>query len=883
MNRKKKSRTDRDLERENEELRASLDEAQETLGALQRGEVDSIVISGPDGPKVFTLQTAEQPYRIIVESINEGAATLDSSGTVLYSNTRLAKMLKLPLEKVIGATFHELVAEKDVFDRLFKKGLKKSSRGEITVLIRNRPVLPAYVSLNPLHIDTIPNLSMIVTDITGRKKAEEELRTAYAGLEIRIRERTAEIRRAQEELQFANSRLNGIIEGTTDHIAALDLGYRFIAFNTAYKKEFNDVFGTVIELGMSLIDALVDWPEEQSRAAEIWGRALRGEEFSTEFEFGPRKGVRKHYSVTFSGIRDDRGHLIGASHIIHDITWMKRIEEELRKSEEQLSALLKASSHVLYRMGPDWKELMELHGGGFVADTEKPNRNWMQEYIHPEDREMVLQAINHSVQTGSVFELEHRVMQVDGTFGWTFSRAVPLRNAAGQIVEWFGAASDITGRKRMEDEIRHMAHHDSLTGLPNRRMFMDIMELEKAQAQRNHKRLAVLFLDLDRFKEINDTLGHNIGDGLLKEVAVRIRKNLRASDTVARVGGDEFNVILADIGRAEHVPDAVRKILESFSDPFVIEEHKLSTTPSIGISLFPDDAEDTDSLLRYADIAMYHSKEKGRNTYRFFSPEMNTRITHRLKIEDMLRRTIESGELVVYYQPQLNASTRQIVCAEALVRWQHPELGLLEPADFLPLAEETGLITNIDEWALRAACSQARNWSDAGLRPVCVTVNISEREFRKSDMVDRVLRTLDETGLPPERLKLEIRECVAMNDIEHAIARLKELAEIGVYTSLDDFGSGCSSLHNLKRLPVRKLNIDRSFIRDLETDSGERTVISALMLMAHAMGLKTAVGGVERDDQFTYLRSVNCDEVQGYLFSKPVPAAEFSRMIALPG
>jgi diguanylate cyclase (GGDEF)-like protein len=433
--------------------------------------------------------------------------------------------------------------------------------------------------------------------------------------------------------------------------------------------------------------------------------------------------------------------------------------------------------------------------------------------------------------------------------------------------------------KKMEEEVRHMAHHDPLTGLPNRRLFNSLLSLGFAQSRRHDTKLAVLFLDLDRFKDINDTLGHESGDQLLKEVAIRLKATVRASDTVARIGGDEFNIILPDVVRAEDISDVAQKIMESFRDTFMISGHEFNVTPSIGISIYPDDGHEMDALLKYADIAMYDAKKAGRNTYRFYNHEMNIRSTERIKLDSGLRLAIDRGDLYVHYQPIIDINTARIVCAEALVRWQHPDMGLLDAARFVSVAEETGFMSSIDEWVLTNVCSQVRTWKESGITPVPVTVNLSARLFQNPELASKVSHIIEETGIPPFCLHIEITESTAMTNIGRTAASIKELAEMGLNISIDNYGVGCSSLNYLKRLPVKRLKIDQSFIRDISTDSDDRDIINAVTAMAHKMDMKVVAEGVETEEQLSFLRRVGCDEMQGFLFSKPLTAGEFQKLI----
>ena len=455
----------------------------------------------------------------------------------------------------------------------------------------------------------------------------------------------------------------------------------------------------------------------------------------------------------------------------------------------------------------------------------------------------------------------------------------PVTDPDGRIMGVNAVVQEITARKKMEEEIRHLANHDALTGLPNRRLFLELITLELAQARRHGSKMTVFFLDLDRFKNINDTLGHEAGDELLKQVADGLRSTVRSSDTVARIGGDEFNIIVADVTRAEDAADVARKIVEYFGRNFLIAGQELHITASLGISVFPDDSEEVESLLRFADIAMYHAKEKGGNNCQFYNPDINTRSLERIRLENLLRASVERDELVVHYQPLVDIATNRMVCAEALVRWEHPAMGRIEPAQFIPLAEESGFITNIDEWVLRTVCGQLNRWRRAGLPAFRVTVNISARFFENSALVPTIARILQETNVPPQYLDLEITESLAMSNVERAAARLKELAGMGIHISIDDFGTGYSSLNYLKRLPIERLKIDRSFVKDITTDPDDRTIISAVTAMAHNMKMKVIAEGVETEDQLAFLKSAGCDEMQGFLISRPLPAGEFADIL----
>ncbi len=558
------------------------------------------------------------------------------------------------------------------------------------------------------------------------------------------------------------------------------------------------------------------------------------------------------------------------------------IENELRESEAQLSAILHNTPAAVYMLGTDGRlihvnrRFEEVFGITSVRSTGMS----LQDLFPRETAALLLSNNQKVIESRTALEFEEVIPQSDGLHVYASVKS-PLLDASGQAYAIVGISTDISERKKMEEEIRHLAHHDALTGLPNRRLFRDITLLELAQARRNRRKLAILFLDLDRFKEINDTLGHEAGDDLLKQAAGLFRETIRASDTVARIGGDEFNIILADIGRPEDVSDIAHKIIRRFRSPFLVSGNELNVTTSIGISVYPDDSTEIDTLLRYADIAMYHAKESGRNTFRFYNPAINIRSLERMQLGNMLRRSIEMEELVVYYQPQIDIQNKRMVCAEALVRWRHPEQGFLTPDRFLAQAEETGFITEIDEWALKTACAQVRSWIESGLPHVCITVNLSARQFEKPDLVERIASILKETRMEPGHLNLEVTETTAMSDVDRTASQLRQLREMGAHVSIDDFGTGYSSLNYLKKLPIERLKIDKSFIRDIAHDPDDRAIISAVTSMAHKMGIRTVAEGVETEEQLAFLRSIECDEVQGFLFSRPLPAEKFKELVSL--
>lgn len=457
--------------------------------------------------------------------------------------------------------------------------------------------------------------------------------------------------------------------------------------------------------------------------------------------------------------------------------------------------------------------------------------------------------------------------------------AIAERSEREGITHSLAVLTDVTRRKQAEAKLEQLAYYDMLTGLPNRSLLKDRLGQAIAHGRRDGKQVAVLALDLDRFKGVNDTLGHACGDRLLQITAERLKGCLRRTDTVARLGGDEFAVILTGIGQVEDVTLLVRKIQETIARPIRLQEQEIYCSVSVGITLYPLDGTNADSLLRHADTAMYVAKEQGRNTYQYFSREMNFRAVERLELETSLRQALEREELFLHYQPQVDLAAGKVVGVEALLRWEHPEKGTISPARFIPLAEETGLINPIGEWVLRRACAQAQAWKEAGFPPLRMAVNLSGRQFLQAGLVDQVRAALADSGLDPGSLELELTESILMDNAERVQRALRELKTLGVLIALDDFGTGYSSLAYLKNFPVDRLKIAGTFVRDLALDSGDAAIAEAIIAMGHSLRLKVIAEGVETREQLDFLRTRSCNEMQGYFFARPMPPEELGAFL----
>ena len=476
-------------------------------------------------------------------------------------------------------------------------------------------------------------------------------------------------------------------------------------------------------------------------------------------------------------------------------------------------------------------------------------------------------------------ETEMEVAHVDGVMHTYLVLRFPLRDKSGNVFGICTISTDISERKQAEDalheqqaRLNYLAFHDSLTGLPNRSLFYDRIYHSLARSRRSSGKLALMLLDLDRFKNINDSLGHDAGDLLLKVISQRLGESVRDMDTVARLGGDEFVVVLEGIHDGDDISFVADKLLKNLAKPIHISGHEISTTVSIGISVFPDDGDETDTLLKHADIAMYKAKEAGKDNYKYYTEGMNATAVNFLLLENDLRRAIELEQLTLHYQPQIDFQTGSLLGVEALVRWQHPDRGLISPLNFISLAEETGLIVPLGEWVLRTACYQQMEWIKSGNFVGKVAVNLSPRQFRQAKFPQKVASILAETGLPAKYLELEITESCAMEHAGETINQLNELNQMGLSLAIDDFGTGYSSLAYLKRFPIHKLKIDRSFINDVHTDQNDAAIAKSIIGMAHNMMLCVVAEGVENEEQAQWLREHGCDQGQGYMFAKPMPA-----------
>ena len=584
--------------------------------------------------------------------------------------------------------------------------------------------------------------------------------------------------------------------------------------------------------------------------------------------------------INARAVQDGGGSILYYEGAIEDVTLRKLSVQALRTSEEHLRAIIEAEPECLKLV--DAKGcLREINAAGLAmleADSlEQLIGQPLLGFIKPEYRQ-AYQAFYESVIRGSKGSLEFEIVALKGAERWLESHAAPLVAEDG-TVSMLAITRDITERKRAESRLSYLAHYDSLTGMPNRMLFADRLQQAMFDADRHERLVGVVFLDLDRFKNINDSLGHDAGDLMLQEVSARLATVVRKGDTAARLSGDEFTFVLADMGHVDDAARVAQKILDIFAQPFHILGRELFMTASLGITLYPFDDKDVLGLLRNADVAMYRAKEVGRNNYQFYTAQMTAKAVEALALESDLNRALDNDELVLHYQPIIDLNSGALLGMEALVRWNHPRRGMVPPLDFIPMAEETGLIVPIGNWVLRTACKQTRLWHEAGLPKLHIAVNFSVRQFRHNHIGAMVGEALEYAGLEAKYLDVELTESILMEQAEASVDTLRDLHATGICLSIDDFGTGYSSLSYLRRFPINILKIDRSFVNDITTDPDDAAIVVMIIAMARTLGIRTIAEGVESAEQLNFLRAQGCYAAQGYYIARPMPAADFERWV----
>jgi diguanylate cyclase (GGDEF)-like protein/PAS domain S-box-containing protein len=810
----------------------------------------------------------------VLNSAGEGICSVDAQGRITYANPAVTRMTGWSYAELIGrplhVTLHQPRADGTPYPEDDSPITKTWKHGEEARVIdevfwrRNLASFPVeYVSTPVYDNGSLSGAVILFRNVSEHKRARDALRASE---------------------NFAETILTSVNEG----IIVYDRELRYQAWNKVMEELTGLPAGQII--GSSALDL---FPQFMLPGIDrLLIRAMRGERVvseDTRYRV-PQSGKEGWLVATFAPHTSPEGETVGVVGIVRDISARKLAEEDLRESEERYALAAKAANdglwdwdliHNAVYYSPRWKEML----GSADGEISNSTHEWFSR-VHPEDLADFNASIGKHIQGETPhFESEHRMLHRDGSYRWMLTRGLAMRDNEGKAYRMAGSQTDITERKRASEQLVYDAFHDGLTRLPNRALFTDRLEraLERAKRREDYT-LAVLFLDLDRFKVVNDSLGHLTGDQLLIGVARRLETTLRQVDTVARLGGDEFVVLLEDIADVGHATATAERIQELLQEPFRLDDNEVFTTASIGIAVSRAGQERAQDILRDADIAMYRAKSMGKARYALYDETMHGRAVELLQLETDLRRSVDREEFVLHYQPIVSLLSGEIVGFEALIRWMHPERGLTYPGAFVTLAEETGLGIALGEWVLRQACRQLHEWKAAlpAERDLWVSVNLSSRQLLQPGLVKLVESCLRESGARASDLHLEVTESIIMDEPEAATSVLVALRGLGVGLPIDDFGTGYSSLAHLHRFPITSLKIDRSFVNRVAAGGEDEVIVRTIVSLAHNLGMDVIAEGVETNEQLERLTALGCEFGQGFYFSRPVPAHEASQLLRLP-
>jgi len=789
-----------------------------------------------------------------LENVSDCVQWTNAQGRILYVNPASCRSLERSCEQLLTLSIPDIdpVFQKERWHSFWKE---LTVRGSMTFETLHRTPLgrdfPVEITANYMQLDGSEYAFCFAHDISERQQAEEEVQSsnelvrlvldsvpeAVYGIDLR------------GNCTFCNPsclRLLGYqnpaeLYGKNMH----DLMHHTRPDGTPYPVEECHIY-EAFHLGHGThVDNEVLWRRDGTNfAAEYWSQPI----------------LRKKNKI-------------GAVVTFVNITERKRDEEAIRDSERRYRLLFERNLAGVFRTSLEGRILAcnpaAARMFGYDSPEEILGNPITKFYQTTSERVTFLQKLRFEK---NLTNLETRFRRKNGDSAWAMLNATVVDDDSGIPSSIEGSFVDITERKSAEERVQSLAYFDALTGLPNRVLLQDRLSLALASARRRKSKVALFFLDLDRFKNINDSLGHSSGDLLLKNVAERLKAWVRAEDTIARLGGDEFLVVVNDVKQIADAAVAAQRLMDGLTAEMVIQGYSLSVSCSLGISIYPEHGTEGETLIKHADAAMYTAKESGRNNFQFFTSNMNSQAVERLELENNLRMALDRRELFLMYQPQMDIKSRKIIGVEALLRWQHPEKGLVPPDEFIRIAENSGLIVPIGEWVLRTACSQARKWQDEGLVAVSVAVNVSAVQFRRAGFSELIRQVLVDTGLDPQYLELEVTESLLLSSADVTFSVLQELKNMGLSLAIDDFGTGYSSLSYLKRFPVSKLKVDRSFVRDVALNADDAAITTAIISMAKSLNLKVIAEGVEDEAQLSFLRALQCDEIQGYYFSKPLMA-----------
>jgi diguanylate cyclase (GGDEF)-like protein/PAS domain S-box-containing protein len=859
-------------------------------------------MSDDRGAAIEQLRTLAQHYQTAFDAVEQGVCFFDAQERLILSNRRFAEIYRLAPEQIRpGATLREIV------ELRVAAGTCAAATAEdyLALCVSNKAATQRVVWTTELPDGR-----------TIQIRSQPRPGGGWVGTHEDITEHRAVRAEANERLS-----LQALIDKLPDNLWVKDINSRFVIANQVTAERIG-VAGTADLIGKTDFELL---PAELAQKffndeQEIvrTGRSMVDME---EIAWGLKQWI----STTKVPLRNDRDEIFGVAGISRDIT-ERKLADALRDGQAKILEMI-AMSAPLADVLAHLVLLVESQLKGFIGSVLLLDETGIRlrpgaAPSLPESYAKAIDGAHIGPKAGSIGAAAYRretVVVVDvmsdplskeyrgmgAEYGLRSAWSTPILTHQGVVVGIFAmyareprrptdaevglinVATRIAGiaieRKLAEERIHFMANHDALTGLPNRALLNDRLSQAILHAQRDDRWVTVLFVDLDNFKIINDSLGHNAGDELLRTIAKRMLDCVRATDTVVRLGGDEFVVVLTDQPKNAHsISQTVQKIQLAITESVRLDGHDLSVTSSLGVATYPDDGANAEKLLANADAAMYRAKEVGRDNFQFYTAELNTKVHEKFLLQEELRNAVARSEFILHYQPQVDLRTGRVFAVEALLRWKHPRLGMVAPNTFIPTAEETGLIVPIGDWVLHEACRQNRAWQDAGLPPMAVCVNVSARQFKENNLINRVVGALEQSGLEAKYLELELTERLIMQDVEFAVATMKGLQKLGVRLSIDDFGTGYSSLSALKIFPVTRLKIDKSFVDGLLADENDRAVAGAVISLGQTLNLRVIAEGVETDAQAEFLRSINCDEMQGYLFSKPLPAQDIEGLLRAP-
>ncbi len=815
------------------------------------------------------LSLSEEKYRTIIENIEDGYVELDLKGNFIFFNDAISKMHGYRKIELLRLNYRDIMDEENAkkiyekYNKVFKTGVPERDF-EYEVITRDGQKRNLETSIS------------VIKNASGRN-------VAFRGI---VRDRTRH-KQNEEALRNSEEKYRSILENIEEGFFEVDLQGNLTFFNNS----------TSVLLGYSkdeLMGMNFHQYTEKDTAQEVFktfNRMYQTGEATHEFDWQIiRKDGTKRYIVTSISLKKDAaGKPIGFQGFTHDVTeriqaemQKKAAQEALRESEEKYRSILENIQEAYFEVDLAGNftffndSLCRITG---CSTEELIGANYAQ-FSDKENSKKVFNTFHKVYSTNQPTEgFDWLIVRKDGTKRFIEASVSLKKDSTGRPSGFKGVIRDITERKRIEQKLNYMATHDALTGLPNRVMFSQLLNQAIQTAKRNKKNLAVFFIDLDRFKIINDTLGHDAGDQLLQELAKRFKEALRSSDIVGRLGGDEFVILIEEFNHYGMMKNVAKKILSAAMKPVMIIDEECRVTASIGISVYPNDGQDEQSLMKNADIAMYYAKEEGKNNYQFYSKDIKSQSNERMLIETNLRRALERNELSLNYQARLDFKTNTITGVEALLRWNNEYLGAVTPTQFIPVAEETGLIVPIGRWVLKTVCLQNVAWKKQGLPPVCMSVNLSLPQLMDDGFLGDIQSALDESGMDPRLLELEITESMVMHNPASLITLLCKIKDMGVRLAIDDFGTGYSSLAQIKRFPIDTIKVDRSFIRNMTENSEDKAMTEAIITMGKSLSLTVVAEGVETLAQKEFLQDHVCDEMQGFYFSKPVQAKEFAELL----